>query len=167
MRAGTRLTLSRSCVVNASLLTRPMRSMSSARVTRIRFRAMGVGNDRSRTEKNLWVLKGGLICTGGEAGVCGRDRPFCGSIGGWTNCAGTDASEGGGAALSLAVAVSSTEDASVGGGELVLGDGSGGGFGGGVNEEPWAGADWLDGSFGCASSIREGSPGFGGSDMVT
>lgn len=55
------LTLSRSCTVRASRFTRPIRSTKSARVTRIRLSAIGVGKDRSSSEKKLCVLNGGLM----------------------------------------------------------------------------------------------------------
>ncbi len=100
------LTLSRSCVVKASLLTRPILSISIARVTRIRLRAMGIGKDFSRTPKNLCVSKGGFIWGSGEGGAWGSGRS--GSNGGCTYRAGTDGSDTG-----CTVVVSSTPNASL------------------------------------------------------
>lgn len=74
-------TLSKSFKAKASRLTLPILSVNSPRVARIRVRATGVGNVRSKTRKKACVWKGGFEATslvnagpGGGKGVAGREK---------------------------------------------------------------------------------------------
>lgn len=95
-------------MVSPSLLTLPTRSTSSARVARMRLRAVGVGKVRSSAAKNAWVWNGGAVYVAG--------------IGGFDRAGGPEIPVGG-----LGGGVSST----------MLRAGPGGGGGGDVSEEPW------------------------------